>query len=74
MPVVQVQITREGVTSEQKAALIQGMTRVLKEVLNKPESLTHVIIQEIDTDNWGVGGLPALEFRRRMPGTQLPSS
>jgi 4-oxalocrotonate tautomerase len=65
MPVVYVQTTREEVTREQKAALIAGMTRVLKEVLNKPEALTHVIISEIDVDNWGVGGLPALEFRKR---------
>ena len=66
MPVVHVQITREGVTREQKAALIQGMTAVLKTVLNKPENLTHVLIEEIDLDNWGVGGLPALEFRQQL--------
>jgi 4-oxalocrotonate tautomerase len=66
MPVVHVQITREQVTKDQKAALIKGMTQVLKDVLDKPESLTHVIISEVDVDNWGVGGLPALEYRRHL--------
>lgn len=64
MPVVHVQITREDVTREQKAALIAGMTRVLRDVLDKPEVWTHVIISEVDLDNWGLGGLPALEYRR----------
>ena len=68
MPVVHVQITREGVTREQKSALIQGMTQVLQDVLNKPPSLTHVLIEEIELDNWGVGGLPALEYRRQIQG------
>lgn len=66
MPVVHVQITREGVTREQKAALIQGMTQLLQDVLNKPPSLTHVLIEEIDLDNWGVGGLPALDYRKQL--------
>lgn len=65
MPVVHVQITREQVTKEQKAALIQGMTQVLQDVLSKPPSLTHILIEEIDLDNWGVGGLPALDYREQ---------
>ena len=68
MPVVQVQITREGAgaTREQKAAVIQGITRVLEEVLHKPPAWTHVVIQEIDLDNWGVAGLPTLEYRKSL--------
>ena len=65
MPIVTIQITREGTTSEQKAALIQGATDLLVKVLNKPPALTHVVIQEVELTNWGVGGLPVVEYRRQ---------
>ncbi|QQG64589.1 4-oxalocrotonate tautomerase family protein [Desulfobulbus oligotrophicus] len=56
MPYVNIKITREGATSEQKAALISGVTRLLQEVLNKNPATTVVVIDEVDTDNWGIGG------------------
>ena len=72
MPIVTIQITREGtkpgvnaVTAEEKAALIKGVSEVLLDVLNKPLESTYVIINEVDTDDWGWGGLPTLEYRRR---------
>ncbi|NDZ15867.1 4-oxalocrotonate tautomerase [Variovorax sp. WS11] len=72
MPIVTIQVTREGtrpgadsVTAEEKAALIKGASELLRDVLNKPFESTFVIIEEVATDNWGWGGLPALEFRRR---------
>jgi 4-oxalocrotonate tautomerase len=72
MPIVTIQVTREGtkpgadsVTAEEKAALIKGASELLRDVLNKPFDSTFVIIEEVDTDNWGWGGLPALEFRRQ---------
>ena len=72
MPVVTIQVTREGtkpgatsVTSEEKAALIKGTSELLRDVLGKPLDSTFVIIEEVDTDNWGWGGLPAREYRRR---------
>ncbi|HJS03285.1 MAG TPA: 4-oxalocrotonate tautomerase family protein [Variovorax sp.] len=72
MPIVTIQVTREGtkpgadsVTAEEKAALIKGASELLRDVLNKPLESTFVIIEEIATDNWGWGGLPALEFRRQ---------
>ena len=72
MPIVTIQVTREGtkpgthaVTAEEKAALIKGTSELLRDVLNKPLDSTFVIIEEVDTDNWGWGGLPALEFRRQ---------
>lgn len=65
MPIVTIQVTREGVTREQKAALIKGATDLLAEVLNKSPALTHVIIEEVELDNWGVEGLPVPEYRRR---------
>jgi 4-oxalocrotonate tautomerase len=72
MPIVTIQVTREGtkpgadsVTAEEKAALIKGASELLRDVLNKPFESTFVIIEEVATDNWGWGGLPALEFRRQ---------
>lgn len=65
MPIVTIQITREGTTREQKAALIKGATDLLVDVLNKPPGLTHVIIQEIELEDWGIAGLPVPEYRRR---------
>ncbi|RWG81477.1 MAG: 4-oxalocrotonate tautomerase family protein [Mesorhizobium sp.] len=71
MPIVTIQVTREGtksgttsVTTEEKAALIKGASELLRDVLNKPFDSTFVIIEEIDTDNWGWGGLPTLDYRR----------
>lgn len=65
MPIVTIQITREGATPEQKAALIKGATDLLVEVLNKPPALTFVVIQEVELADWGVGGLPVAEYRRQ---------
>ncbi|VTZ22843.1 putative tautomerase K2 [Methylocella tundrae] len=65
MPFVNIKIARDGATREQKAALIQGMTDVLVKVLNKSPNGTFVVIDEVDLENWGVGGLPLDEFRRR---------
>ncbi len=65
MPIVTIQITREGTTREQKAALIKGATDLMSNVLNKPPALTFVIIQEVELDDWGVGGLPVTEYWRQ---------
>ena len=56
MPYVKIEVTREGVTREQKIALIKGVTDLITEVLNKDPQLTHVVIQEFDLDNWGFAG------------------
>ena len=56
MPYVNIKITREGVTQEQKTQLIQGVTRLLQQELGKDPATTFVIIDEVDTDNWGIGG------------------
>ena len=69
MPYVHVQITREGDTSaERKAELIQGMTRVLEDVLDKDPRSTFVVIEEVELESWGIGGLPVEEYRRRAAG------
>ena len=57
MPYVNIKITREGnVTPEQKQALIEGATNLLHDVLGKNKKTTVVVIDEVDTDNWGIGG------------------
>lgn len=56
MPYVKIEVTREGVTREQKQQLIKGVTDVITGVLNKDPHLTHVVIQEIELDNWGYAG------------------
>ncbi|MGE6786680.1 tautomerase family protein [Ensifer adhaerens] len=70
MPIVTVQVTREGttperhaVTAEEKAEIIKGVSQVLLDVLNKPLESTYVVIEEVDLDNWGWGGLPTAQYR-----------
>ncbi|MHB8912687.1 MAG: tautomerase family protein [Lysobacter sp.] len=65
MPYVNIKITREGATPEQKAALIDGATRLLVDVLGKNPQATVVVIDEIETDNWGIGGESVTARRRR---------
>ncbi len=56
MPFVNIKITKEGATAEQKAKLIEGVTRLLADTLGKNPQTTVVVIEEVDTDNWGIGG------------------
>jgi len=71
MPMVTIQVTRQGttpgatsVTAAEKAVLIQGVSELLLKVLNKPTESTFVVIEEVDPENWGRGGLPVREFQR----------
>lgn len=65
MPYVNIRITRDGATPEQKAELIAGVTELLQRVLNKNPQTTMVVIDEVDTDNWGIGGETVTERRKR---------
>ncbi len=72
MPMVTIQVTRQGsapgreaVTADEKAALIAGASQLLLDVLGKPLETTFVVIEEVPLENWGVGGLPVVEFRKR---------
>lgn len=65
MPYVNIKITDEGVTKEQKAALIKGVTALLQEVLNKNPASTFVVIDEVNTDNWGSRGEQVTELRKQ---------
>jgi 4-oxalocrotonate tautomerase len=73
MPIVPIQVTREGskpgndaVTADEKAQLIAGVSQVLLDVLNKPLAATFVVIEEVDTENWGWGGLPVEAYRKQL--------
>ncbi|HDQ40981.1 MAG TPA: 4-oxalocrotonate tautomerase family protein [Desulfonatronum sp.] len=65
MPFVNIKITREGATPEQKARLIQGVTDLLTDILGKNPQTTVVVIDEVDTDNWGIGGETVTVRRKR---------
>lgn len=56
MPYVNIKVTNEGVSADQKARLIEGVTELLEKVLDKNPATTVVVIEEIDTDNWGIAG------------------
>lgn len=64
MPYVNIKVTREGVTADQKAKLISGVTDLLVRVLDKSPATTFVVIDEVALEDWGVGGLPVEEYRR----------
>ena len=66
MPYVNIKVTDEGVTVEQKRRLISGVSQLLQEILNKDPSTTHVVIDEVDTDNWGVGHESVSQMRARL--------
>jgi 4-oxalocrotonate tautomerase len=65
MPYVNVRITRDGVTPEQKAAIVREITDTLVRVLGKKPEHTHVIIDEIDPENWGYAGMLTTEFLKQ---------
>jgi len=65
MPYVNIRITDEQVTREQKLQLIQGVTQLLVDVLDKNPATTVVVIDEVNTDNWGIGGKCVTELRKQ---------
>ncbi|AGB78762.1 4-oxalocrotonate tautomerase family enzyme [Enterobacteriaceae bacterium strain FGI 57] len=65
MPYVNIKITNEGATVQQKKQLMEGVTQLLVDVLNKKPATTIVVIEEVETDNWGIGGVPVTELRKK---------
>ncbi len=65
MPYVNIKITKEGATPEQKARLIHGVTNLLADVMGKNPQTTVIVIEEIDMDNWGIGGETVTARRKR---------
>jgi len=67
MPYVNIRITKDGATAEQKSQLIQGVTQLLVDILGKNPQTTLVVIDEVETDNWGIGGETVTARRKRNP-------
>ena len=65
MPFVNIKVTNEGLTVDKKAELIAGVTNLLQDLLGKNPATTVVIIDEVDTDNWGIGGESVTQRRLR---------
>jgi 4-oxalocrotonate tautomerase len=65
MPFVNVKITRDGVTAEQKSQIVSEITATLQRVLGKRPEQTHIVIDEVDPENWGYAGMLTTEYRRR---------
>ena len=65
MPYVNIKITNEGATADQKAELIKGVTDLLVKVLGKNPKTTVVVIEEVETANWGIGGEQVTVLRNR---------
>jgi len=64
MPYVNIKITKEGATAEQKQQLIAGATQLLVDVLGKSPTSLVVVIDEVETDNWGIAGKSVTELRK----------
>jgi 4-oxalocrotonate tautomerase len=80
MPYVNIKVTREGTapgatatTPEQKAALIKGVSDLLFEVMGKPHNSTFVVIDEVELENWGMGGVTVPEYRKQHATTESRS-
>jgi 4-oxalocrotonate tautomerase len=65
MPYVNIKITKDGVSKEKKAELIKGVTELLRDLLGKNPATTVVVIDEVETDNWGIGGEQVTEIREK---------
>jgi 4-oxalocrotonate tautomerase len=65
MPYVNIKITKDGATAEKKAQVISGVTNLLRDILGKNPATTVVVIDEVDTDNWGIGGETVTERKKK---------
>jgi 4-oxalocrotonate tautomerase len=70
MPFVNVKITRDGVSTAQKAQIVREITDTLVRVLGKKPEHTHIVIDEVDTDNWGFAGMLTTELRAKAQSTK----
>ncbi len=65
MPYVNIKITRDGVTKRQKGIIIKEVTETLVRTLDKNPEHIHIVIDEIDPENWGYAGMTTTEFRKK---------
>lgn len=67
MPYINLKLTNDGVTREQKLQIVKEFTETLQTVLGKKPEHTHIVIEEIDSDNWGFSGLLTTDYRKQNP-------
>lgn len=65
MPYINVKITKEGTTVEQKKQIVEEMTQTLVSVLDKRPEHIHIVIDEIEPENWGYAGMLTTEYRNK---------
>lgn len=65
MPYVNVKITKDGVSADQKAKIVKEITQTLQSVLNKKPEHIHIVIDEIEPENWGFAGMLTTEYRKQ---------
>ena len=65
MPYINVKITKDGVTKNQKARIVEEITNTLVTVLGKKPEHIHIVIDEIEPENWGFAGMLTTEYRKR---------
>ena len=65
MPYVNVRITKDGVTAEQKRRIVEEITSTLVTVLGKKPEHIHIIIDEVEPENWGFAGMLTTEYRKQ---------
>jgi len=65
MPYINVKITKDGVTTEKKKRIVEEMTRTLVNVLGKKPEHIHIVIDEVDEENWGFAGMLTSEYRKK---------
>lgn len=63
MPYVNLRLTKDGLTREKKSELVRRITELLGEVLDKKPEHTHIVIDEIEEENWGFAGMLTDDFR-----------
>ena len=67
MPYVNIKVTDDGVTAEQKAALVRDVTDSLVRVLGKKPEHIHVVLDLVDPEDWGYAGVLTTQYRRQPP-------
>ena len=65
MPYVNVKITKDGVTKSQKEQIVRDITNSLVKTLGKKPEHIHIVIDEVETDNWGFAGMLTTEYRKK---------
>ena len=70
MPYVNIKITKTGVTADQKRQIVREVTDTLVRVLNKKPEHTHVVIDEIELENWGFAGMLTTDYVKQTSGKE----